>query len=260
MPDAQCAANVHGCRKEAGMNKHNLTILYSRLSVDDDRDGESGSIQNQKMLLEAYAERNCMKPYIHIFDDGYSGTGWDRPGWQKVIEEIEAGRVKNLVCKNLDRLGRDYLRVGLLMELLNEKSITLIAVQDGIDTSRGEDDFTPFRAILPPSAFGRMGSRGERALAPRTVHGGCRQNRLVEMWVRISMESKDIHSKKARLPLLRGKCPSQRRQRSEDGQFRRRRPMGPSEKRKADAGGSCGKRQPESFVAVRAWPFMGSGD
>ena len=101
MTVAQCAANVYDCRKEADMNKQKLTILYERLSVDDDRDGESGSIQNQKMLLEAYAERNGLTPYRHEFDDGYSGTAWDRPGWQKVIEEIEAGRVQNLVIKNL---------------------------------------------------------------------------------------------------------------------------------------------------------------
>ena len=105
MPDTLCAANVLDCRKEGSMNTHKLTILYERLSVDDDRDGESGSIQNQKILLESYAERNGLTPFIHVCDDGYSGTGWDRPGWQKVIEEIEAGRVKNLVCKNLDRLG-----------------------------------------------------------------------------------------------------------------------------------------------------------
>jgi DNA invertase Pin-like site-specific DNA recombinase len=99
------------------MNTQNLTILYERLSRDDGEDSVSNSIKNQQGILQEYAERNGLVPYRHEFDDGYSGTGWNRPGWQRVIEEIEAGRVKNLVVKNLDRMGRDYLRVGLYMEM-----------------------------------------------------------------------------------------------------------------------------------------------
>jgi DNA invertase Pin-like site-specific DNA recombinase len=148
LSDAQCAANLHDRQKEAEMNKQKLTILYARLSVEDARDGESGSIQNQKMLLQDYAERNGLTPYVHIYDDGYSGTGWDRPGWQKVIEEIEAGRAQTIVVKNLDRMGRDYLRVGLYLEMFREKGIRLIAMSDGIDTAVGEDDFTPLRALF----------------------------------------------------------------------------------------------------------------
>ena len=125
-----------------------LTILYERLSREDGEDSVSNSIKNQQNLLQEYAERNGLAPYEHVFDDGYSGTGWNRPGWQKVICEIEAGRVQNLVVKNLDRMGRDYLRVGLYMEMFRDKGIRLIAIGDGIDTARGEDDFTPFRAVL----------------------------------------------------------------------------------------------------------------
>ena len=193
MPDALCAANVLDCRKEESMNTQKLTILYERLSVDDDRDGESGSIQNQKMVLESYAERNSLTPFIHVCDDGYSGTGWDRPGWQNVIEEIEAGRVQNLVCKNLDRLGRDYLRVGLLMEMLREKSIRLIAVNDGIDTERGEDDFTPFRAILAEwyardcskkiRAIFRAKEREGKHVSPAVPYGYLRDKDDRQKWV-----------------------------------------------------------------------------
>jgi len=147
LPDSQSAANAVDCRKEANMNSK-LTILYERLSVDDGSDSESNSIQNQRRMLEEYAERNSFVPFIHLSDDGYSGTGWNRPGWQKVIEEIEVGRVQNLIVKNLDRMGRDYLRVGLYMEMFREKGVRLIAVNDGIDTDKGEDDFTPFRAIM----------------------------------------------------------------------------------------------------------------
>ena len=100
MPDAQCAAKVHDCRKEAEMNSKKLTILYERLSVDDEKDKESNSIKTQRAMLQEYAERNGFIPYIHLTDDGYSGTGWDRPGWGKVMEEIEAGNVENLIFKD----------------------------------------------------------------------------------------------------------------------------------------------------------------
>ena len=147
--NAQSAASVPDCRKdEADMNKQKQVILYERLSRDDGEDSVSNSIQNQRAMLEEYAERSNLKPYRHIQDDGYSGTNWNRPGWQELIAEVEAGRVKAIVVKNLDRLGRDYLRVGLFMEQIRDSGVRLIAVSDGIDTADGEDDFTPFRAIL----------------------------------------------------------------------------------------------------------------
>jgi len=147
LPDALCAA-ADDCRKEADMNMEKVTILYERLSRDDGEDSVSNSIQNQRQLLEDYAERNNLKPYRHIQDDGWSGTVWNRPGWQELITEVEAGRVQNIVVKNLDRMGRDYLRVGLYMEQFRDSGVRLIAVNDAIDTDLGEDDFTPFRAIL----------------------------------------------------------------------------------------------------------------
>ena len=193
MLSARCAASVQNCRKEAEMNVQKSTILYERLSVDDDRDGESGSIQNQKMLLESYAERNGLTPYFHASDDGYSGTDWNRPGWQKAIEEIEAGRVQNLVVKNLDRMGRDYLRVGLYMEMFREKGVRLIAVNDGIDTERGEDDFTPFRAILAEwyardcskkiRAIFRAKERDGKHVSPAVPYGYLRDKADKQQWV-----------------------------------------------------------------------------
>ena len=125
-----------------------ITILYERLSVDDGNEGESNSIQNQRRILEEYAERNGMTPFVHHCDDGVSGTRWDRPGWIKVMDEIEAGNVQNLIVKNLDRMGRDYLRVGLHMERFRELGVRLIAIGNGIDTATGDDDFAPFRAIF----------------------------------------------------------------------------------------------------------------
>jgi len=150
LPNAsyQSAANAQDCRKEVEMSTKKLTILYSRLSRDDELQGLSNSILNQQSILQEYAERNGLVPYVHISDDGFSGTNWDRPGWQKVVGEIEAGNAVNLLIKDMSRMGRDYLRVGLYMEMFREKGVRLVAVNDGVDTSLGEDDFTPFRAIM----------------------------------------------------------------------------------------------------------------
>jgi DNA invertase Pin-like site-specific DNA recombinase len=134
---------------KATNGQEKYTILYQRLSRDDPNEsGESNSIQNQRAMLEKYARDNGMENILSINDDGYSGTGWSRPGWTQLIELIEAERVANLLVKNLDRMGRDHLRVGLYMEQFQELGIRFIAVNDGIDTANGEDDFTPFRAIL----------------------------------------------------------------------------------------------------------------
>jgi predicted site-specific integrase-resolvase len=148
----QSAANAYDCEKEQPMSnltKQKYTILYAHLNLNDEWSEPGGSIQNQRDFLEKYAEQNGLKPYRHLQDDGYSGTLWTRLGWQELIAEIEAERVNAVVVKNLDRVGRDYLRVGLFMEQLRGSGVRLICVSDSIDTANGiEDDFTPFRAIL----------------------------------------------------------------------------------------------------------------
>ncbi len=125
-----------------------VNILYERLSRDDELQGPSNSILNQRQLLEEYAESNGLTPYRHICDDGWSGTRWDRPGWQELIAMVEADEVACVCIKDSSRLGRDYLRVGLYRELFREKGVRLIAVNDNYDSERGEDDFTPFREIM----------------------------------------------------------------------------------------------------------------
>jgi len=143
-----CAANVRDCRKEAEMNTQKCTILYSRLSRDDGEDNVSNSIKNQRAMLEEYAERNGLVPFLHIQDDGYSGTNWNRPGWQEVLAKVEAGEVVCICVKDLSRMSRDYLRAGLDRELFREKNVRLIALNDGVDTKQKDDDFTPFREIM----------------------------------------------------------------------------------------------------------------
>jgi len=130
------------------MSTHKITILYLRLSRDDELAGESNSIINQRRLLTEYADKNGFIPYESIADDGYSGTNGDRPGWQEVIARIEAGEVSTLIVKDSSRMFRDYLRAGLYREMFREKGVRLIAVNDGVDTARGEDDLIPFRELM----------------------------------------------------------------------------------------------------------------
>jgi len=130
------------------MRQTKITALYERLSHDDQLAGESNSIVNQKTMLEDYAKANGFPNPIHFTDDGISGTRFDRPGYLRMMDEVENGNVGILLCKDVSRLGRDYLRVGLFMETLRENGVRLIAVNDGLDTSKGDDDFTPFRNMM----------------------------------------------------------------------------------------------------------------
>ena len=125
-----------------------ITALYERLSRDDDQQGESSSISNQKSYLEDTATGNGHTNLRHFTDDGVSGSRFDRPGFMAMLEEVEAGNVDCIYVKDMSRVGRDYLKVGQVMELLRQKGVRLIAVNDGVDSFRGEDDFTPFRNIM----------------------------------------------------------------------------------------------------------------
>lgn len=130
------------------MRNEKITPLYERLSRDDELQGESNSISNQKKMLEDYARRNGLPNPTHFTDDGVSGTRFDRPGFLAMMEEVEAGRVEAIVIKDMSRLGRDYLKVGQVMEILRQRGVRLIAINDGVDSLNGDDDFTPFRNIM----------------------------------------------------------------------------------------------------------------
>ena len=125
-----------------------ITALYERLSRDDDQQGDSNSIVNQKKLLEDYAAQHNFPNPTHFTDDGISGTCFDRPGFLAMMKEVEAGNVEYLCIKDMSRLGRDYLKVGQIMEILRQRGVRLIAINDGVDSARGDDDFTPFRNIM----------------------------------------------------------------------------------------------------------------
>lgn len=130
------------------MSKDKITALYERLSHDDELQGESNSISNQKKILEEYAKRNGLTNTRHFTDDGISGLRFDRPGFTQMMDEVTAGNVAVVIIKDMSRLGRDYLRVGLYMETMRERGVRLIAINDGVDSFKGDDDFTPFRNIM----------------------------------------------------------------------------------------------------------------
>ena len=130
-----------------------ITALYERLSrddfgKDDDQQRESNSISNQKAMLEEFAARQGFTNIVHFTDDGISGTCFDRPGFLAMMKEVEAGNVEYLCIKDMSRMGRDYLKVGQIMEILRQRDVRLIAINDGVDSARGDDDFTPFRNIM----------------------------------------------------------------------------------------------------------------
>ena len=126
-----------------------INYLYGRLSHEDELAGDSNSIINQRKILTKYAEDNGFTPYEFIYDDGFSGADFERPSFSRMIEDVEAGKVSTVIVKDMSRFGRDYLKVGFYTEILfSEKEVRLIAVNDGVDTGRGENDFAPMMNIF----------------------------------------------------------------------------------------------------------------
>ena len=132
------------------MKNSKITALYERLSRDDEQQGESNSITNQKEYLEEYAKRQGFTNIRHFTDDGISGITFERQGFQKLIAEVEAGNVGTVIVKDMSRLGRNYLKVGFYTDIMfPEKGVRFIAVNNGVDSeTMGENDFTPFLNIM----------------------------------------------------------------------------------------------------------------
>lgn len=130
-------------------NPDNITALYARLSQEDALDGESNSIANQKKILLKYATDNGFPNPTFFIDDGVSGVTFDRPGWNEMIRLAEAGKVRTVIVKDMSRMGRDYLKVGYYTEsFFAERDIRYIAINDGVDSDKGDNDFTPFRNLF----------------------------------------------------------------------------------------------------------------
>ena len=126
-----------------------ITALYPRLSHEDELQGESNSISNQKRILETYAKQNGFTNLCWYTDDGYSGANFQRPGFQAMLADIEAGKVGTVIVKDMSRLGRNYLQVGMYTEMIfPQKNVRFIAINDGVDSAQGENDFAPLRNIF----------------------------------------------------------------------------------------------------------------
>lgn len=132
------------------MNKPDtITALYCRLSQEDALDGDSNSIINQKAILGKYASDNQHPNPKFYIDDGWSGTNFERPSFKEMINDIEGGKVKTVIVKDMSRLGRDYLKVGYFSEIFfPDNDVRLIAINDGVDSLKGDNDFTPFRNLF----------------------------------------------------------------------------------------------------------------
>lgn len=135
--------------KNTVLTDEKIAALYCRLSSDDGRDGESNSIQNQKKLLQKAAKEYGFTKTKFFVDDGISGTTFNRPGFQDMIARVENGIIGAIMVKDMSRFGRDYLQVGQYTEIfLPEHNVRFIALNDGVDSAEGDNDFAPFRNIM----------------------------------------------------------------------------------------------------------------
>lgn len=131
------------------LSDEKIIALYLRLSRDDEKEGESNSISNQRKLLTDFANKNSFRNVKVFIDDGVSGATFNRPGFKELLKLIEDDMVSTLIVKDMSRLGRNHIEVGKLTDyVFPTYNIRFIALNDGVDSSKGEDDFTPFRNIM----------------------------------------------------------------------------------------------------------------
>lgn len=137
-------------RSSTAANAGKITALYCRLSRDDDLQGESNSITNQKAILQKFADDNGFENVRFFVDDGFSGTNFNRPDRQRLVGMIDDGLVGTIIVKDMSRLGRDYLQVGMYTEMVfPNNDIRFIAINNGVDSINGtENDMTPFINIF----------------------------------------------------------------------------------------------------------------
>lgn len=136
-------------RKHMNKQSNKITALYCRLSQDDERQGESNSITTQKAILEEYARKNKFRNLRFFVDDGYSGTNFNRPAFNEMLELIESHEVSTVIVKDMSRMGRNYLQVGMYTEIkFPELDVRFIAVNDDVDSAQGENEFAPFKNII----------------------------------------------------------------------------------------------------------------
>ena len=129
--------------------KVGITTLYCRLSRDDGSEGESNSIGNQKKLLKQYAKEHGFDNTRYYVDDGYTGTNFNRPGFQKMVEDIDLGYISTVIVKDLSRSGRRYDTVGYYTDTyFPDRDIRFISINDNVDSDEGENEIAPFKNII----------------------------------------------------------------------------------------------------------------
>ena len=152
------------------MNKQ-TAALYCRISRDDANYGDSSSIETQKSMLSNYAETNGFE-YEFYIDDGYSGTSFDRPGFNQMISDIQDKKINIVITKDLSRLGRDYLKTGYYIELyFDENDVRYIALNDGVDSINGENEFIPFKNIINEWHSRDLSRKVKSAYRTKTLKG-----------------------------------------------------------------------------------------
>lgn len=148
------------------------TALYLRLSHDDEQQGESVSIQTQRAILQTYARDHNLHVVGEYVDDGWSGTNYDRPAFQRMIDDIEDGKINCVVTKDLSRLGRNYILTGQYTEIyFPSKGVRYIAVNDNVDTLNGESELAPFLNILNEMHARQTSKKVKAALQTRRMNG-----------------------------------------------------------------------------------------
>lgn len=182
-------------------NPEGITALYCRLSRDDGKEGESNSIANQKKLLQKYAKENGFQNLKVYADDGFTGTNFNRPDFQRMIEDVEMGYVSTVIVKDMSRFGRNYLEVGYYTDTyFPEKKIRFIAVNDCIDSAEGDDEFAPIRNVINElyakdisrkvrSSYRLRGNAGEPLSRP--VYGYIKNPANKKEWI-IDPEAADV--------------------------------------------------------------------
>lgn len=131
------------------MQTGKITALYARFSFDDGIDTESGSIEHQKALLKNYAESNGFTNLSYYADDGYTGTNFNRPNFQRMMNDIKNRLVGTVIVKDMSRLGRNYLMVGQYVEIDFPKyDVRFIAISDNVDSAKGMNDLLPINNLM----------------------------------------------------------------------------------------------------------------
>ena len=135
--------------REDKVSQSKITALYCRLSQDDNLKGESNSIAMQRQILQKYADDNGFYNVRYWVDDGYTGYNYDRPAFQEMLAKIENGEIGTVIVKDLSRLGRNYLQTGMYIDIVfPQNNVRFIAIGDNVDSSKGEDDFTPIKNLF----------------------------------------------------------------------------------------------------------------